>query len=142
MWARGRGRLPAGPQCCSWLMGLVDRHSGRWRTRNVAKWPGGLQGERDRGSARPIGPQTTGREITVPLVRHRWTTRCCGGRIGTQNRGQQPGLGAVAQLKMQMWSAMGDAIADRPRDAEYGRPQACRRMQLDDWQKSQCSCSL
>jgi len=35
--------------------------------------------------------------------------------------------GAVAHLSTQTWSAAGDAIADRPPDAVYGRPQAHRR---------------
>ena len=56
--------------------------------------------------------------------------------MGVQNGGQRPGLRRRgAPVKKQTCNATGVAIADRLRDAKYGRPQAyCRAVaSLDSW---------
>ena len=136
LWGEGkkRGRSPAGLQCCS------RPTPGPHRLIDVA---GGGEPETSQngwgatGGARPgtrSGRSACGRRARespfrpFPLpVRCHWTVvqRC--GRMGAQNGGHWPGFRrSGAPVKTQTWSAMG-GIADRLRDAEYGRPQAyCR----------------
>ena len=110
----------------------IDQHSRWWRARNVAKWLGATGGARlgtrsGRSACGRRARESPFRPFPLP-VRCHWTiVRRCG-RMGAQNGGHWPGFRrSGAPVKTQTWSAMGGGIADRLRDAEYGRPQAyCR----------------
>jgi len=100
------------------------------------KRPGrGLEGERDREAQWPIGFRDGGpgnRPHQTPLyVAGGWARKTAGGsRVS----------GAVAHLsKSRRAARWRDAIANRPPDAGYRRPQARRRMRQNDQPTSRCS---
>jgi len=95
---------------------LIDRRSGRWRARNVAKRPGeGVDDRQGNHHPTPFSP-----------VRCCWTVSRRRERMDAQN----------SAVKIQTWSARGGL--DRP-DTGYGRAQARRRPWPDDRPTSQCS---
>jgi len=123
----------------------IDQHSRLWHTRNVAKRLGAT-GERDRGRAmadRPADDGPGNRRAAPPPspldaagqsvnVAEGWASKTTGsGRISV----------AVAHLaKTRRAAQRGDAIVDRPRDAECRRPQAyCQAVTGLDSRKSRNS---
>jgi len=104
----------------------IDRHSGQWRTQNVAKrpgegptegaWPGMRNGRSAPGRRAGASP------CPLPHVGRLWTTSRRRGRTGTQNGVQQLGLRRHSTpVKMQMWRATRGRDC-RPGSMGYPRP--------------------
>ena len=109
------------PGRCGDPIDWSDRHSKRWCTRNVAKRPaGGVW--LGKCSGRSASGQWAGESPPAP-VGCRWTVGRRRGQIGAQNGGQWPCLRRHgARVETQAGNAVGgDAIADWPPDAGYGK---------------------
>ena len=102
---------------------LIDRHSGRWRAQNVAKQlgtatGGARPGKRSGrlapgdgpGNCRPPTLDATGQSVDVDVDGHAKWWAAAGSPVYLSKR-----------IRRMRW---GDAIADWPPDAGYGRPQA------------------
>ena len=119
----------------------IDRHSGRWHTRNVAKQPGGrgLQRERDQGSAvADRSPDDVPGNCLASTLDAAVQSVDVAGGWAQKTAGSGWVSGAMAYLSKRRHGARRGGGCDRW-PAGYGRPQTCHLMQPDDWPKSQCS---
>jgi len=116
----------------------IDRHSGQWRARNVAKrpWEGATM-----ETQWPIGPWMVDRGIAAHPVRCRWTISSRRGMMGAAKLHAAAGSPAPWRTcqNADVQRDGGDAIADQPSHAGYGRHEARRRTRPDDRPTSQWS---
>jgi len=113
----------------------IDQHSRWWRARNVAKWLGATGGARlgtrsGRSACGRRARESPFRPFPLPVRCHYATGQSfdVAGGWARKTVGIGQVSGAVAHLSKRRHGARwGGGIADRLRDAEYGRPQAyCR----------------
>ena len=97
----GGGRSPDSPRCCFPVDAgtpSIDRHSGRWHGRNIAKWPGKAAGGVRLGKCNALSaPGRRAGESPCPPSSHigrHWTIGRRRGRMGAQNS---------TPVKMQTW---------------------------------------